>query len=184
MMTEILEIAKLGNPVLRKIAEPVTFEDFENPSFQFFLDQMIATMQALDGVGLAAPQVSESKQVIVVHAQGNARYPDAPESGLLVLLNPVLTLLSDEMIEGWEGCLSVSKLQGKVHRYTKVGVKAFDRKMRPVDFEAEGFQAVVLQHEMDHLIGKVFLDRMKDFSSLCHPEEFQRYWSPSTAEVS
>lgn len=179
-MTEILEIAKLGNPILRKIAEPVIYEEFQDPSFQTFIDQMITTMQALDGVGLAAPQVSKSKQIIIVHAQGNARYPDAPDLSLLVLLNPVLTILSDEMIEGWEGCLSVSNLQGKVCRYAKVGVKGFDREMRPVDFEAEGFLAVVLQHEIDHLLGKVFLDRMKDFSTLTHSAEYKRYWlSPS-----
>ena len=182
-MTEILEIAKLGNPVLRKIAEPVTYEDFQDPSFQTFLNQMITTMKALDGVGLAAPQVSESKQIIVVHAEGNARYPDAPELSLLVLLNPVLTLLSDEMIEGWEGCLSVSNLQGKVRRYAKIGVKGFDREMKPVEFEAEGFFAVVLQHEIDHLIGKVFLDRMKDFSTLCHSAEHARYWASPTVTV-
>jgi len=183
-MPEILEIAKLGNPVLRRMADPVTYEAFQAPSFQPFLDQMVATMQALDGVGLAAPQVSISKQIIVVQSQGNPRYPGTPDLPLLVLLNPVLTILSEEMIEGWEGCLSVSRLQGKVWRHKKIGLKAYDREMKPVEFEAEGFLSVVLQHEVDHLIGKVFLDRMTDFSSLCHPEEYQRYWSSSAVGAS
>jgi peptide deformylase len=172
----ILKIAKLGNPILRKMAEPVSPAESQDPSFQSFLEDMIETMRKLDGVGLAAPQAFESKQVIVIEASANPRYPAAPDLSLLILLNPTFTYLSEEKAEGWEGCLSVDNLRGKVERSVRIGVKGFNRYMEPMAFEADGFMAVVLQHETDHLYGKVFLDRMKDFSTLTHLAEFDRYW--------
>lgn len=179
----ILEIAKLGNPILRKVAEPVTQEAYQDPSFQLFLDDMIDTMQEMDGVGLAAPQVYQSKQILVIYSNENPRYPSATDLPLLVLLNPRLTILSDEMVDGWESCLSVKDLRGMVSRYRRVHVSGFDRHMAPVEFEAEGFLSVVLQHEIDHLYGKVFLDRMADFSTLTHLDEFEHYWRPSQEAV-
>ena len=172
----ILKIAKLGNPILRKIADPVTPAESQDPAFQAFLEDMTETMRKLDGVGLAAPQVFQSKQVIIIEANANPRYPAAPDLPLLILLNPTLTFLSEEKAEGWEGCLSVENLRGKVVRSVRVEVKGFSRYMEPMAFEAEGFLAVVLQHETDHLNGKVFLDRMKDFSTLTHLAEFDQFW--------
>jgi peptide deformylase len=172
----ILKIAKLGNPILRKIAEPVTPAESQDPAFQAFLEDMTETMRKLDGVGLAAPQVFQSKQVIIVEVNSNSRYPAAPDLPLSILLNPTLTFLSEEKAEGWEGCLSVENLRGKVVRSVRVGVTGFNRYMEPMAFEAEGFLAVVLQHEADHLNGKVFLDRMKDFSTLTHLAEFDQFW--------
>lgn len=179
----ILKVAKLGNPILRKVAAPVTPADCQDPNFQNFLEDMVETMRKLDGVGLAAPQVFESKQIVVIEANANPRYPAAPDLSLLILLNPTFTYLSEEKVEGWEGCLSVENLRGKVIRSARVGLKAFNRDMEPVEMEAEGFLAIVLQHEIDHLNGKVYLDRMKDFSTLTHLAEFERYWVRDPAEV-
>lgn len=179
----VLEIAKLGNPILRKVAAPVTADECHDPVFQSFLDDMIETMQKRDGVGLAAPQVFRSKQAIIIQSESNPRYPDAPDVPLLVMLNPRLTAQSEGKIEGWEGCLSLENLRGKVPRSLRVTVDGFNRSMEPMSFEAEGFLSVVLQHEIDHLHGKVFLDRMKDFSTLTHLAEFERYWVPQTTEV-
>lgn len=178
----ILEVAKLGNPILRKIAEPLTEDECQDPAFQIFLDDMIETMEKLSGMGLSAPQVFKSKQAIILKTSGNDRYPEAPAYPLTILINPKLSNHSNEVIEGWEGCLSVEDLRGKVWRHNKVSVSGFDREMRPVAFEAEGFLAVVLQHEIDHLLGRVFLDRMRDFSTLTHLAEYERYWySPQVA---
>lgn len=179
----ILKIAKLGNPILRKIAAPVAAAECQDPAFQHFLEDMVETMRKVDGVGLAAPQVFVSKQIIVIEANANPRYPNAPDLSLLIMLNPTLTYLSDEKNEGWEGCLSVDNLRGKVVRSVRVGVKGFDRYMRPMELEAEGFLATVFQHEIDHLNGKVYLDRMKDFSTLTHMAEFERFWVTQPAEV-
>jgi peptide deformylase len=172
----LLKVAKLGNPILRQVAAPVTPEECESPQFQRFLDDMVETMRALDGVGLAAPQVFQSKQAVVIESTGNPRYPDAPDLSLLILLNPVFTFMSEEKQEGWEGCLSLDNLRGKVVRSLKIAVKGYDRTMRPLQLEAEGFMAVVLQHEIDHLHGKVFVDRMTDLTTLTHMAEFEKYW--------
>ncbi len=172
----VLKVAKLGNPILRKIAAPLTADECKDPKFQIFLDDMVETMEKLEGIGLAAPQVFQSKQAVVLRSTSNTRYPEAPDHPLMILINPVLSDHSEEMIEGWEGCLSVDNLRGKVCRHRKVKLTAFDREMKPLAFEAEGFPAVVLQHEIDHLLGKVFLDRMSDFSSLTHLAEFDEYW--------
>lgn len=172
----ILQIAKLGAPILRQIAAPVALAEAQHPEFQSFLDDMIETMRKLDGVGLAAPQVFQSKQIIVIEAGQNPRYPESPDIPLIVMLNPVFTFLSEEKIEGWEGCLSVENLRGKVLRSSQVAVQGFNRHMDPMEIEADGFLAVVFQHETDHLNGTVYLDRMKDFSTLTHLAEFDRYW--------
>jgi len=172
----ILEIAKLGNPVLREKARPVLETDCLTPEFQTFLDDMIETMEELDGLGLAAPQVSRSLAVIVIKSQGNLRYPEVPTLPLLVLMNPKITHLSEEMTEGWEGCLSIQNLRGKVKRHARISVSGQDRDMKPIALDVEGFLAIVLQHEIDHLKGKVFLDRMGDLSTLTHLAEFNQYW--------
>ncbi len=138
---------------------------------------MIDTMRERDGVGLAAPQVFKSKQVIVIEAEHNPRYPNSPELSLLVLLNPTITHYSDETIEGWEGCLSLDNLRGKVARSAQIHVDGFDRFMQPVSIDASGFLAVVFQHEIDHLNGKLYIDRMKDFTTLTHLAEHDRYWT-------
>ena len=179
----ILKVAKLGNPILRQRAVRVTLEEALSPEFQQFLDDMVDTMRELDGVGLAAPQVFQSKRVIVIESEANPRYAGVPDLSLLVMLNPTITVASEETIEGWEGCLSLDNLRGKVSRSAKISVNGFSRFMESMKIDAEGFLAVVFQHEIDHLNGKLFIDRMKDFTTLSHLEEYDLYWANRLVEV-
>jgi peptide deformylase len=172
----ILKVARLGNPVLRRIAAPLTPREIQSASFQKFIDDMIETMKEYDGVGLAADQVHESKQIAVLEVAENPRYPDKPNVPLTVLINPTISPLTDEMEEDWEGCLSIPDIRGRVPRHKSIQVQAGDRDGKPLDFIAVGFHARVIQHEWDHLNGKVYLDRMRDFSTLTFLTEFARYW--------
>ncbi len=181
----ILEIARLGNPVLRQQALPVDLDELTRPDseLQNLIDDMIETMHDADGAGLAAPQVSRSLQIVVYECEGNKRYPDRPSIPLTVLVNPRLTDLSEEKIMGWEGCLSLDDFRGRVARSRSLRLDGFDRQGLPIGINAEGFEAVVIQHETDHLIGKVFLDRMTDLTQLAYQKEFETYWMPDDAEA-
>jgi peptide deformylase len=172
----ILKTAKLGNPILRQTAKEVGLSELKTPAIQKLIDDMIETMHEYDGVGLAAPQVHESLQIAVMEVQNSKRYPWAPNIPLLVLVNPVFLEKSEEMQEGWEGCLSVDDLRGMVPRARKVKIRFLDPRGKEQQLEAEDFFATVIQHELDHLAGKVFLDRMRDFSTLTHLKEYERYW--------
>jgi peptide deformylase len=172
----ILKVARLGHPVLRKVTEAVSQPELQSPALQKFIDDMIETMKEYDGVGLAADQVHESKQIAVLEVADNPRYPEKPRVPLTVLVNPTITPLSEDMEEDWEGCLSIPDLRGMVPRYKSVRVQALDRDGKAVDFVADEFHARVIQHEFDHLNGKVYLDRMRDFSTLTFLQEFARYW--------
>ena len=165
-----LKIAKLGNPVLRQIAAKVDPRDIRTYDIQQFIDDLIETMLDEPGIGLAAPQVSRSIQLVVMGCEGEDGFPQT------VLINPKIVFYGPKQIENWEGCLSVDGLRGKVTRPSVVRVKALDRDGKPVDIEATGLYAVCIQHEMDHLIGKVFLDRMTDMSTLTQLSEFSKYW--------
>lgn len=173
----ILKVARLGNPVLRKVAEDVPLDQISSAEIQKFIDDMIETMKEYDGVGLAAVQVHEPKQVAVLEVADNPRYPQKPRVPLAVLINLKITPLSEEMEEDWEGCLSIIELRGKVPRYKSIRVQARDRNGKELNFVASGFHARVIQHEWDHLNGKVFVDRMRDLSTLTHLQEFARYWT-------
>jgi peptide deformylase len=172
----ILKVTRLGHPVLRIVTENVALRELESPAMQKFIDDMIETMKEYDGVGLAADQVHESKQVAVLEVADNPRYPHKPRVPLTVLVNPTITPLSEDMEEDWEGCLSIPDLRGMVPRYKSVSVQALDRQGKEIDFVANDFHARVIQHEVDHLNGKVYLDRMRDFSTLTFLQEFARYW--------
>jgi len=171
----ILKVARLGHPVLRQQAQPLTVEEIRSPDTQRFIDDMIETMREYDGAGLAANQVHTPKQVCVIEVLGNPRYPEAPHIPLTVLINPVVTPLTDEMEEGWEGCLSVPDMRGRVPRFTEVRLECLDREGQKIDLIAKEFFARVIQHETDHLRGIVYVDRMRDLSSLSHIAEWQRY---------
>ena len=173
----VLKVARLGHPVLRRIAEPVSPEAILAPEIQQLIEDMLETMDDHDGAGLAAPQVHVSRRVVVYGVSANPRYPDADEVPLTVLVNPVITPVGDEQEEDWEGCLSVPDLRGLVPRYTKLRVRALSHEGRELDFVASGFHARVIQHEFDHLNGKVYLDRMPDLSTLAHLQEYIRYWA-------
>lgn len=172
----ILKVTRLGHPVLRAVTRNLTAKEIRTPAMQKFIDDMVETMKEYDGVGLAADQVHESKQVCVLEVADNPRYPNKSKVPLTVLINPKITPLSDETEEDWEGCLSIPDLRGRVPRYTRIRVQALDRNGKSLDFEAQGFHARVIQHEYDHLNGKVYLDRMKDFTTLTFLQEFGRYW--------
>ena len=163
---------------MRQIAQPVDLKTLAVPDSetQLLIDDMIRIMREQDGVGLAAPQVSRSLQLVVMECSSSERYPEAPTLPLTVLVNPVITRYGEEQALGWEGCLSLNDLRGLVPRSKEVAVEYFDREGKKITLEAEGFQAVVLQHEIDHLHGKVFLDRMTDLSQLAYLEEFETYF--------
>lgn len=175
----ILKVCHLGHPVLRRVAEPVPPESIAQPAFQQFIDDMIETMHEYEGVGLAAPQVHVSQQVAVLEVGKHPRYPDVPSVPLTVLINPRVTVLTEETVDGWEGCLSIPDLRGVVPRYCELRVEALDRHGEPMDFIAKDFHARVVQHEYDHLQGKVYADRMPSLETLTHLAEWQRYWLKS-----
>lgn len=172
----VLKVAHLGHPILRRIAEPVPPEAIGAPDLQRLIDDMLETMDDHDGAGLAAPQVHVSKRVVIYGVEANPRYPDAETIPLTVLVNPVITPVGKEQEEDWEGCLSVPDLRGKVPRFTRVRVEAYGRDGRPLRFAAADFHARVIQHECDHLDGKVYLDRMRSMDTLAFLPEFHRYW--------
>jgi peptide deformylase len=165
-----LTIAKLGNPVLRQIAAPINPRDIRTYDIQQFIDDLFEAMLREPGIGLAAPQASRSIQLVVMGCEGEEGFPNT------VLINPKIVFYGPELAESWEGCLSVDGLRGKVTRPSVVRVQALDRQGKSMDFEATGLYAVCIQHEMDHLIGKLFLDRMTDMTTLTQLPEFSKYW--------
>ena len=172
----ILKVARLGHPVLRQQAERVSPVDIQSAQVQRLIDDMIETMHEYDGAGLAANQVHVPRQIAVIEVAKNPRYPDAPEIPLTVLINPMVTPTSEEIEEGWEGCLSVPDMRGVVPRYTAVRLECLDRQGKPVDLVAKDFFARVIQHETDHLNGIVYVDRIRDMRTLSHIAEWQRHW--------
>jgi peptide deformylase len=171
----ILKVARLGHPILRQVAELLPPEGIGAPDVQRLIDDMIETMREYDGAGLAAPQVHVSKQLVVFEVAGNPRYPDAPAIPLTVLINPRIVPATEQMEEDWEGCLSLPDLRGRVPRYTRVRVDAYDRDGAKLTFSASDFHARVIQHECDHLLGMVYVDRMRSMESLSFVAEFARY---------
>jgi peptide deformylase len=172
----ILKVAKLGHPVIRRPAEAVPKDAITSPELQRFIDDMVETMREYDGVGLAAPQVHVSRQLAVIEVNENRRYPGEGPIPLTVLINPKILSAAKKQLVDWEGCLSVNELRGQVPRAEALEVEAYNRKGQKVQFQARGFFARVIQHECDHLAGKVFLDRMPDLRTLTHMQELIRYW--------
>jgi peptide deformylase len=172
----ILKVARLGHPVLRQVAQPVPPDEIRSPEVQRFIDDMVETMREYDGAGLAANQVHALRQIAVVEVLANPRYADAPTVPLTVLINPVVTPLGEETEDGWEGCLSIPDLRGMVPRHREVRLECYDREAQKVSLIAKDFFARVIQHERDHLNGTVYLDRMRDFSTLAHIAEWNKHW--------
>ena len=172
----VLKVARLGHPILRQVAEPVSPEAIGSPDVQRLIDDMLETMADHDGAGLAAPQVHVSRRVVVYGVESNPRYPDAEDVPLTILINPRITALTTEEDEDWEGCLSIPDLRGMVSRPIRVRVEAHARDGKPLRFDADGFHARVVQHECDHLDGKLYVDRMRSMETLTFLPEFHRYW--------
>ena len=158
------EILKMGDPRLLRVAQPV--RDFDTPELHALIADMFDTMEAARGAGLAAPQIGVDLQLVIFGFSRNDRYPDRPAVPRTVLLNPVITPLSEDMVEGWEGCLSVPGLRGKVPRHARIRYAGQDPQGQPIEREVEGFHAVVVQHECDHLIGRLYPTRMTDLTQL------------------
>jgi peptide deformylase len=159
----------MGHPVLRERALPV--EKFGTPELQQLLQDMQDTMAAKNGAGLAAPQIGVSQRVVIFGVGNNPRYPDAEEVPFTVLVNPKLVMLTRQVEEDWEGCLSVPGMRGVVARYTKLRYTGFDIDGNPIDRVADGFHARVVQHEVDHLDGILYPQRITDFTKFGFNEE-------------
>lgn len=159
----IREILKMGDARLLRVAQPVAA--FDTDALHLLVSDMFDTMRAADGAGLAAPQIGVDLQLVIFGAdQVNPRYPDAPLVPRTVLLNPVITPLSADEEEGWEGCLSVPGLRGLVPRFSHIRYTGFDQYGDPIDRTVDGFHARVVQHECDHLMGKLYPMRIRDFA--------------------
>jgi len=156
-------------------ASPIPADDIASQDVQRLIDDMIETMRDAQGAGIAAPQVFESVQICVLEVKNNARYPYKPPIPLTVLINPELTPLSEEQFENYEGCLSVPNLRGIVRRSAQVHLSALDRLGQRVEGDYFGFTAGTLQHEIDHLRGTLFVDRVDDPTSLTTWTEFDRF---------
>jgi peptide deformylase len=167
----ILKVSRMGHPVLRAKARTVDKSEIKNPALQLFIDSMIDTMFEYSGVGLAAPQVHESLRVFVAMLDADGR----GEGDAVVFINPEITPVGDQTVEGWEGCLSIPEIRGRVPRAQHIKVTALDRTGKRFELELKDFPARVVQHETDHLDGVLFLDRMTSFETLTYLEEYSRY---------
>ena len=156
------EILKMGHPTLLEVAKPV--EKFNTSELDSIIEDMIDTMKENDGAGLAAPQIGLGMQLVIFGFDSNERYPEADQVPFTVLINPVITPIGDEEEDGWEGCLSVPGLMGVVPRFKKIRYQGKDQHGNEIDREVDGFHARVVQHECDHLIGKLYPMRIRDFS--------------------
>lgn len=166
-------LLRMGDQRLLQVAKPVV--DFATPALAGLIDDMFDTMNAAGGVGLAAPQIGVGLQVVIFGFESSERYPEAESVPMTVLLNPVITPLSDEEELGWEGCLSVPGLRGEVPRWARIRYQGFTPQGETIDRTVEGFHARVVQHECDHLIGKLYPMRIRDmarfgFTDVLFPE--------------
>ena len=178
----VLEIAQIGEPVLRQVARDLTIEELRSREVQTFIDDLIETMHDANGAGLAANQVFRPLRICAIEVRDNPRYPYKPNIPLTVLVNPKLTPIGDERFENFEGCLSVPDLRGVVPRHAQLRVEAFDRHGEVIDRVVKGITAGTFQHEVDHLDGKLFIDRVEDTRTLCTWKGFRRHFEEAFRE--
>jgi len=174
-MSKIPEIIQLGNPFLRVMAQPV--QKIEDPSLQNLIQELITTTIDHNGVGMAAPQVAQSLQLIIVASRPNSRYPQAPQMEPTAMINPRIVKHSGEPEKGWEGCLSVPGIRGLVPRYPQVAIEYTDINGQVCNQELTGFVARIFQHEYDHLQGIVFLDRVESTQEMITEQEYQKLFA-------
>lgn len=175
----LLAIAQIGEPILRKPTREVSREELASPEFQRFIDSLVETMHHANGAGLAANQVHHGVRVCALEVKDNPRYPYKPNIPLTVLVNPHLEPVGEETFDNFEGCLSVPDLRGVVPRHAEIRVRALDRDGNEIDEVVRGITAGTYQHEVDHLDGKLFVDRVVDPTTLCTWKTFQRYHEPT-----
>ena len=178
----IREILKMGDERLLRIAPPVPPEMFDSPELWQLIDDMFQTMEHVGGLGLAAPQIGVHQQLVIFGFESSERYPDAPPVPQTILINPLITPLSPVLEEGFEGCLSVPGLRGAVNRYQQIRYEGFDPKGEPIVRFADGFHARVVQHECDHLIGRLYPSRITDFSKFGFIDVMFPELDPTTAD--
>jgi peptide deformylase len=178
----ILKVARMGHPVLREKAKPIDRAAIATPSVQQLIDDMIETMREYHGIGLAAPQVHESVRVFVAGLEKEDQLTGETEIVPIAVVNPEITPIGRDLVEDWEGCLSIPDIRGKVPRSRRIRVRGFGRDGEALDMELEEFPARVFQHETDHLNGVLFFDRMKSFETLAFLDEYSRFWAKDKDE--
>jgi peptide deformylase len=171
-MSQVLKICQLGHSVLRQVAQPV--ENILDPQVQILINHLISTVSQANGVGIAAPQVAQSYRLFIVASRPNLRYPQAPIMEPTAMINPKIVAHSQETVKGWEGCLSVPGIRGLVSRSQSVEVEYFNQEGEQCRQFFADFVARIFQHELDHLDGIVFLDRVETTQDLISEEEFQK----------
>jgi peptide deformylase len=178
----LLKIAQIGHPVLRQRARELTASELADPVTQRFIDDLVETMRDASGAGLAANQVHHPVRVCAIEVEQNPRYPYKPRWPLTILVNPVVEPLGDATFANFEGCLSVPNLRGEVRRHAEIVVRALDRHGQPQALEVRGVTAGTFQHELDHLDGTLFVDRVTDPKTLCTWDEFRRHHEAAFVE--
>jgi peptide deformylase len=175
----ILKVARMGHPVLRTRARPLERSEVRSAAIQRLIDDMIDTMAEYHGVGLAAPQIHESLRLFVAAIDEVPGDGDESETQPepIALINPEITVVGGDIVEDWEGCLSIPDIRGRVPRAREIKVRALDRDGNRVELSAQDYRARVIQHETDHLDGILFFDRMRAFDSLTFLDEYSRYWA-------
>ena len=168
-MAELLEVSQVGNPILRQIAQPI--DRFDDP-VQTLVDNLMATLLQSNGVGIAAPQVAASCRVVIIASRPNPRYPNAPEMEPTVMINPRIVSASEEKVKDWEGCLSVPGIRGLVPRHQAIAIEYCDRQGKLQQQHLTDFVARIFQHELDHLNGLVFLDRLETTQDIVTEQEY------------
>ncbi len=174
----ILKIARMGHPVLRTVARRLEPTEIRTPAIQKLIDDMIETMEEYRGIGLAAPQVHEGVRLFVAGIEDpRASEEDNPKVDVIAVINPEITPVGSDIVEDWEGCLSIPEVRGRVARPREIRLRCLDRRGKPLELKAREYPARVMQHEADHLDGVLFLDRMKSFDTLTYLDEYARFWA-------
>lgn len=172
----LLEVIKMGNPILRKTAVEVSKQKIDTSENLTFVNDLVDTMRHYSGVGIAAPQVGVLERIFIMEMTTNKRYPERDPFPLHVAINPVIELLGDETTDSWEGCLSIPGIRGQLKRHTRIKLSASDQYGTSYTKTFEGFPAIVAQHELDHLNGILLIDRMNSMETLTFQEEYEKYW--------
>lgn len=171
------KVVRMGHPVLRELAKPFTHEEILSEKTKELIQDMYDTMKEEGGIGIAAPQIGISKQLTLIAIDPDqSRYSQAQETPLLIIFNPKITILDQQLQGFWEGCLSVPGLRGYVQRPRKVQIDFLDEHSKSQSLIVEDFLATVFQHELDHLFGKLYIDRISDTTKLSYNEEFTQFW--------
>lgn len=174
-MVDTLNIIELGHPILRQTASAIA--NIQDDRIQTLIDQLLVTVKQSNGVGIAAPQVAQSSQLMIVASRPNPRYPDAPEMEPTPMINPQILSHSTEMVKGWEGCLSIPGIRGQVPRYQAIEIEYCDRNGNLQKRQLTDFVARIFQHEYDHFNGIVFLDRVESTRDLLTENEYQKLFN-------